>query len=97
VTTMSHDEWGPPDERGGAPIHESARRHHPNTTRHHPSGTSHPSGYRPPIGRYAAAWRHGFGHGFRDALRIAAQELPPETWGTRYRLADRYELAGSDG
>lgn len=47
-------------------------------------------------GRYADAWRHGFGHGFRDALRLAARELPVETWATLDALAERYELAGAD-
>ncbi|HSS26058.1 MAG TPA: hypothetical protein VLL82_17050 [Mycobacterium sp.] len=39
-------------------------------------------------GAYACAWRHGFAFGFRDALRLAARRLPPETWHTLDRLAD---------
>jgi hypothetical protein len=48
-------------------------------------------------GCYAAAWRHGFGHGFRDALRLAARRLPPETWRVLDELATDYELAGTGG
>ena len=49
------------------------------------------------FGRYAVAWREGFGAGFRDGLRLAARRLPPETWGTLEALVDEHDLAGSDG
>lgn len=49
-------------------------------------------------GRYADAWREGFGQGFRDGLRLAGRRLGPEAWHTLSRLADEYDLAGgSDG
>ena len=38
-------------------------------------------------------WREGFAHGWRDALRLAARELPPETWSMLDKLADAYKLA----
>jgi hypothetical protein len=44
----------------------------------------------------AALWREGFARGFCDALRLAARELPPETWHTLAQLADQYALAGGD-
>lgn len=44
-------------------------------------------------GRHADTFRWGFGCGFRDALRLAARELPPETWHTLDKLADEYGLA----
>lgn len=47
-------------------------------------------------GYYATAWRAGFGAGFHDACRLAARELPPETWATLSDSANRYELARSD-
>ena len=47
-------------------------------------------------GRYADTWREGFAYGFRDALRLAARQLPPETWSTLAELADRYALAGGE-
>lgn len=86
---------GPP-EGGGDPIPEAAGHHHPITARHHPNGTFNANTRRSHIGRYAHAWRYGFGCGFRDALRLAARELPPDTWHTLEQLADRYDLAGGD-
>jgi len=56
----------------------------------------HSNAQRRQCGQYADAWQRGFGYGFRDALRLAARELPPETWHTLEALADQYELAGSD-
>lgn len=93
---------GPPDrERGDGPISETARHHHHHqtTTRHHPSsGVFDATTRRPQPACYAAAWRHGFGYGFRDALRLAGRRLGPEAWHTLSRLADEYDLAGgTDG
>lgn len=45
---------------------------------------------------YAAAWRHGYAYGFRDALRLAERRPGPEAWHTLAQLADDYDLAGSD-
>lgn len=44
----------------------------------------------------AHGFREDFARGFRDALRLAARRLPPETWPTLDALADEYDLAGSD-
>jgi hypothetical protein len=52
--------------------------------------------YRRHVGRYAAAWREGFGYGFRDALRLAGRRLPLECWAVLEQLADEYELAADD-
>jgi hypothetical protein len=49
-----------------------------------------------PDRRPAELWRDGFAHGFRDALRLAARELPPDTWAALDQLAERYDLAGGD-
>jgi hypothetical protein len=55
------------------------------------------NGHRPPIGRYAAGWRHGFTAGARDALRLAAREInDPHVWGILERLAADYDLAADD-
>lgn len=82
---------GPPEERGGAPT-GSARHHQRQSLA---KEDQHPQfnrlGRR--CGRHADAWRWGFGCGFRDALRLAARQLPPETWDTLEALADQYELA----
>ena len=49
-------------------------------------------------GRYADTFRWGFARGFRDALRLVGREVDaPHMWAVLDRLADRYELAGSDG
>jgi hypothetical protein len=41
-------------------------------------------------------FREGFARGFRDALRLAARRLPPETWPALEALADQYDLASGD-
>jgi hypothetical protein len=87
---------GPP-EGGGAHIPADADHHHPITARHHPNGTFNANTRRSHIGRYASGWRDGFRAGAADALRLAARLLPAETWHTLTRLADEYDLAGSDG
>lgn len=48
-----------------------------------------------PLRRGADLYREGFARGFRDALRLAARRLPPETWPVLDALADEHELAGS--
>jgi hypothetical protein len=49
-------------------------------------------------GRYAEAWRDGFGRGFRDALGLAGREIEdPHAWWVLSRLADEYALAAGDG
>ncbi len=47
-------------------------------------------------GRHADTFRWGFACGFRDALRLAARRLPPETWSTLEALACDYELVSDD-
>ena len=61
-----------------------------------PQHRLHFNAHQPSCGRYAFAWRQGFGHGFRDALRLAARRLPPETWHTLDRLAGEFDLAAND-
>jgi hypothetical protein len=80
-------------ERGGAPGPGSAD-HHPQ---HRQSIAKEQHPQDKPFGRFAGAWREGFGYGFRDACRLAARRLPPEYWHVVEALADEYELAGSDG
>jgi hypothetical protein len=42
-------------------------------------------------------WREGFGHGFRDALRLACREVDdPAVWLVLNELAERYALAAGD-
>ena len=81
---------GGPPNRGGAPIPGSAD-HHPQHRQSIATSDQHPQD-----NRFAGAWREGFGYGFRDALRLAARELPPETWAVLGDLAERYGLAGGD-
>jgi hypothetical protein len=91
---------GPPDwGKGRAPHHQDPQPHlHgqqaiTKTASHH-----QPSAAGRHIGRYATAFRHGFGCGFRDALRLAARRLGPETWHTLAQLEDEYSIwwAGDD-
>ena len=50
-----------------------------------------------PTGGYAHAWRHGFSHGFHDALRLAARRVnDPHVLAALARLADEYVLAACD-
>ncbi len=97
---MSPDERsiGPPvDDEGRAQVPAAALITTPdNAAPDRPRRRVHSSAQRSRRGRYGCAWREGFGYGFRDALRLAARELPPETWHTLDRLADEYELAGDD-
>ena len=93
---------GAPDwEVGAASTPGSGRHHHPShtshTTRHHPSGISDGITRKRQAPCYAAAWRAAYARGFRDALRLAERRLGPEAWHTLSRLADEYDLAGSDG
>ena len=89
---MSHRDTGPPGE-GGGPGRQTGPRHHQHrqslTKNQHPQDNA-ASQYR---GRYGDVWRDGFGHGFRDALRLAARRLPPEAWSVLDKLADDYDLA----
>ncbi len=63
-----------------------------------PHSASDPSAAPRQCGRYADAWRWGFGHGFRDALRLAARRIDdPRVWMVLDELASDYDLAGSDG
>lgn len=92
-----HDLRGEPmNARAGPPEKEAARnRHEPGRQ---PRNAFHMPAYRAPrrqCGRYADAWREGFAVGFQDALRLAARELPPETWAVLEQLAQRYDLAGA--
>jgi hypothetical protein len=91
---MSRRDWGPPEkERPGA--HHNARPFQKSGP--HQAHQPAPAYNRPrQCGRYADAWRDGFGYGFRDALRLAGRRLPPEAWPTLDALADEYELAADD-
>jgi hypothetical protein len=71
------------DGRGG-PRYETATHQAPRQAEPHS---------RRPAGEI---WRDGFAYGFRDALRLAARELPPECWPVLHELANEYELAGGD-
>jgi hypothetical protein len=63
------------------------------------SKPTHPQVQVLPPRRGADLYREGFARGARDALRVAARQLPPETWPVLDALANEYEydLAGSDG
>jgi hypothetical protein len=86
-----------PDGAGMPPENDAAREASPtcpgpsvkrpsqNPTRHQ-QGNAHD-------GRYAEAWRAGFGRGFRDALRLAGRRLPVEHSYLIDALADEYSLA----
>jgi hypothetical protein len=99
---MRRRDWGPPD-RGGGPGSSPGtadHHHHQSFTKAQPlSSDQHLQGNAAPrhLGRYASGWREGFAYGFRDALRLAARRLGPETWHALDRLADEFELAGGDG
>jgi hypothetical protein len=86
----------PPDRRGGAPTPESARHHHRRQSLikdQHPQPNAAPRHH----GRYAHAWREGFGYGFLDALRLAARRTDdPDVWVMLSRLGEEYTLAGGD-
>jgi hypothetical protein len=90
---MSRD-LGPPErERPGA---TASDRVNPEVRK--PPSQPH-SAVKPNVGprrcgRHADTFRWGFGCGFRDALRLAARRLPPETWDALDGLADEYDLAG---
>lgn len=94
---MSRDQRsaGPPenDAAGPSPRRPAPAAESDNSTTSTAKRTTTPRH----VGRYACAWRDGFGYGFRDALRLAARRLPPEAWPLLDRLASQYELAGSDG
>jgi hypothetical protein len=88
---------GPPDNERPGTTHSD--RVNPEEVRKPPQlphSAVKPNAADRHLGHYGGAWREGFGHGFRDALRIAARRLPPETWHTLAQLADEYELAGGD-
>jgi hypothetical protein len=89
---------GPPGEDG-----ESRARNNPALTQQSDdtTATRHNSitqtRQRGGHGRYAQAWRCGFGAGFADALRLAARRIDdPHVWATLSTLADEFELAGCD-
>ncbi|MGO9732752.1 hypothetical protein, partial [Mycobacterium sp.] len=85
---MTRRDSGPPErERPGAsagPIQKSG----PHQA-HQPAPAYSRFGQ---CGRYADAWRWGFGCGFRDAVRIVGREIDdPAVWVVLAELADRYE------
>jgi hypothetical protein len=93
---MLPDRGGGPGSSPGAASHhhrQSFTKAQPLRSDQHLQGNAAPQR----LGRYAGAWREGFGYGFRDALRCAARELGPETWHTLGQLADEFDLAAGDG
>jgi hypothetical protein len=97
-----------PAEREGPPEREEPGTT-PSTGPNHKSGITKPTNQAQPIaelrpcrrtlavGRFAHAWREGFGYGFRDALRLAQREVDdPAVWLVLDRLADECQLAAGD-
>jgi hypothetical protein len=78
------------------PERERPRNHHEPGPHHQGNSTFRATAYstRHRRGSYADTWREVYARGFRDALRLAARRLPPDTWETLDRLPDDYELAG---
>jgi hypothetical protein len=83
-----------PRDRGGAPTPRERQPPH----RRYPNYDQQPQDNAAPrhVGRFAGAWREGFGHGFRDALRLAGRRLPPEMWLVIEALSDEFDLAAGN-
>ena len=89
---------GPPEKRWVG-VCRDAEHHHQQSSR--TTDKSHAIAARQcrcnTVSRPADAWRDGFAHGFRDALRLAQREFDdPHAWLVLDQLADRDELCGGE-